>query len=208
MKVVTEQVEIFVSRGKAIVMASRPWDKKTQDVAEKFAQDVFTWGGVPQHDACADRVFAVMMKALDGGAAGLQSQVAPMNSGWTKLAAFLTAHLEEQNRSQAIWDSRVSWSLVRRIDGLLPEGGQDLIQQLVPEIGKVPGRGGTRWTKPLRFNWPGAYARWPSHFAASNLIREIRDALNDLGMKALDSEGRPCAWSLRKVEMVLFMDGY
>ena len=208
MKIVSEQAAVFAERGKVIVSASRPWNEKTRKIAEQFAQEIFTWGGVPQRDGNADRIFSVMIKALDGGNTELQDQGAPMNSGWTKVAAFFTAHLDEENRSQVIWDSRVSWSLVRRIDGLIPEGGQDQIHKWVPGIGKVPGRGGTRWTKPLRFIWPNAYAKWRSQFAASDLVREIRDALNDLGVKALDSEGRPCAWSLRKVEMVLFMDGY
>lgn len=202
------ETEAFTLRGAEIVQAKRPWNQKTRKLAEEFAQSIFYWGGVPQRNFSADQVFAVMLKALDDGASGKHLLTAPLNSGWTKVAAFLTAHLEQQNHSQIIWDSRVSWSLVQRIDGLIPDGNQSLINERFSGIGKVPGRGGTRWKKQLRFAWPNAYANWSSQFAASKLAREIRDNLNNRGFAAIDEEGNSCPWTIRSVEMVLFMDGY
>lgn len=192
------------AEGRSIALATRPWDVSTQERALKFAQDIFRWGGVPQKKVTAEQVDQVIQMALlTSFPAG-----APMNSGWTKVAAIVTAHLEEEGRSQAIWDSRVAWSLVRRLDALLFEAGHEHVPPCFPHIGRVPGRGGTRWMTPLRLNWPYAYGRWDAHFAASALVREMRDELNRRGIMAPRPDGSDGPWAVRQVEMVLFMDGY
>lgn len=131
-----------------------------------------------------------------------------MNSGWTKVAAFLTAHLEAENRSQAICDSRVSYSLVRGMDGILHSCDYHSVPDWLADIGEIPGRGGYRWTAKRNLKWPRAYGRWESHLATSKLVREIRDELNRRGYLALKPDGSNSPWTVRSVEMVLFMDGY
>lgn len=66
------------------------WDGNS---ALAWAECVFEWGGVRQNKPTADQTRLVLEAALhhrvDNGA--------PMNSGWTKVAAFATAHLELEN---------------------------------------------------------------------------------------------------------------
>jgi len=193
----------LTNRGQRVAQAPRPWDEATAMEAVSFATDVLTWGGVPQRSVTPAIVDAVIQAALTR-----QAGMAPMNSGWTKVAAFATAYLEEEGRANAIWDSRVSWSLVRRIDHLLAGAGWQKVPAWLPDLGKVGGRGGTRWSKPLSLRWPNGYANWPAHFAATALISDIRDYLNSSGRTAPSVSGGSTAWTVRTVEMVLFMDGY
>lgn len=183
-----------------------PWDENSQREAIVFANDVFAWGGVrPRKEITAESVEAVVRAAISG-----RSNGAPMNSGWTKVAALVTAHLEREDRSQAIWDSRVSNSLVRRSDRILYDAGHRCVPDWLNGIGKVPGRGGTRSAngQRLRLNWPYAYGRWDSHYAASEIIRKIRDHLNLADSQVRMAIGSNAPWTVRTVEMVLFMDGY
>ena len=187
-----------------IARALRPWDDATQIRALAFAHGVFAWGGVPQRNVTAEQVDCVIQTALGQG----DDLRAPMNSGWTKVAAIATSHLEAEGRSQAIWDSRVAWCVVRRLDAILTSWGQQQVPACLPHIGRVPGRGGTRWSTQLRLKWPNAYMRWDAHFEASDLIREVRDELNRRGLVAPLPDGSEGPWTVRQVEMVLFMDGY
>ena len=189
--------------GQRVAQAQRPWDEATALEAVAFAKEVLKWGGVPQRSVTPVIVDAVIQAALTRHAG-----TAPMNSGWTKVAAFATAYLEEEGRATAIWDSRVSWSLVRRIDHLLACAGWKQVPVWLPDLGKVGGRGGTRWSKPLSLRWPIGYANWPAHFAATALVSDIRDYLNSSGRTAPSVSGGSTAWTTRTVEMVLFMDGY
>jgi hypothetical protein len=193
----------LLAEGRTLAEALRPWDKPTELLSVAFAQQVFRWGGVPQREVTWETVDRVIQSAINSRIEG-----APMNSGWTKVAAFSTAHLEGVDRSQAIWDSRVSWSLVRRIDRILCKAGWREVPMWLQHIGKVGGRGGTRWKAPVTLTWPNAYASWRSQIAASCLIREIRNQLNKQGLLAPQPTGSTGAWTVRAVEMVLFMDGY
>ena len=198
-----ERLRPLLSEGQALAEACRPWSDATAVRAVRFANAVFAWGGVRQRVVTAAPVDQVLQAALSGTANG-----APMNSGWSKVAAFATAQLESQHRSQAIWDSRVSWSLVRRSDRTLSTKGHTRIPTWLRSIGKVPGRGGSRTTMRTTLPWPNAYRSWPSHFAASALIRDLRDELNHQGIAASTYPGSNEPWTVRAVEMVLFMDGY
>jgi hypothetical protein len=184
------------------------WNPEQQKQAETFADDVFLWGGVPQRRAFDwHDVEAVLISAAEGRArAG-----APMNSGWTKIAAFTTAHLGPE-RGLVIWDSRVAYSLIRRLDTLLKDDEHTTVPAAFRNIGWVPGRGGNRKTQPKAFalkNWKSGYQRWESVYAGSALVRAIRDELNAREAANPQSDGRlQQPWTLRQVEMVLFMDGY
>lgn len=206
-----KKLRSIIEEGKELALSQSCSDSRYDIARVAFAEKVFDWGGVPQKNLEADQVRRVIQAALDG----FMREKTPMNSGWTKVAAFVTAHLEDDNRSQAIWDSRVSWSLVRRLDTLLSESNYTQLPCWLNNIGIVPGRGGTR-TKDdllkskiaLKIRWPNAYGKWASHFAASQLIREIRDELNHKNIPTLTSENGRAVWTVRTVEMVLFMDGY
>jgi hypothetical protein len=191
----TERLASLLVAGQKLAEARRPWDAGTREQAVAFAKEVFDWGRVRQQKLEWSQVDQVVRAALFGE----RLDTAPMNSGWTKVAAFLTAHLESSGQSQAIWDSRVSWSLVRRLDRLLIASGHNRVPDWLRGIGRVPGRGGTRTDVKTILDWPDAYQRWSSHLAASQFVREVRNELNKHGKKS---------WTLREVEMVLFMDGY
>lgn len=135
-----------------------------------------------------------------------------MNSGWTKVAAFATAHLEglDGGTPQVIWDSRVATSVIGRLDRILAADTQEDPRAIFPDIGTVPGQGGTR-PREFAMVWPVGYRRWATQISGSALVREIRDVLNErdnLYPHMPLSDGSTGRWTTRGVEMVLFMDGY
>lgn len=182
------------------------WNEDEGAAAVELAHAIFKWGGVPQDPATVtpESVQQVFEAALADDAASK----ANMNSGWTKLAAFVTAHGEGDAafRPQVIWDSRVAASITSRLDAQLPEGIRPA--SLFPGVGTVPGRGGTRPRKLSR-SWPSGYRTWAGQVAGSALVRELRDILNGGGYPDMPlPEGGAGPWTTRGVEMVLFMDGY
>lgn len=190
----------------ARALAHAPWGHAQQQQAVALALRIFEWGGVAQDPATvtAENVMHVFGDALANNA----RSTAPMNSGWTKVAAFATAHLEADGLPQVIWDSRVATALIGRLDTLLP--ASRLPSDAALCIGTVPGRGGTR-PRPLARKWPAGYQRWDTQVAGSMLVRRMRDVLNDPTRAYPDMPlpaGGSGAWTTRGVEMVLFMDGY
>lgn len=181
------------------------WSAAEQAQAVELAHAVFKWGDVPQD---SETVTAATVQAVYEAALSDDPKAkANMNSGWTKVAAFATAHLEEENggRPQVIWDSRVATAIVARLERVVPDHVE--IADLFPGVGTVRGQGGTRPRQPVR-KWPSGYASWRGQIAGSRLVRDIRDILNSEGYSLPQFEGGPVRWTTRDVEMVLFMDGY
>lgn len=181
-----------------------PWSPKEEADAVKWATDIFTWGGVPQ----AAVTPAMVRDVFESVAAGKRIRSAPMNSGWTKVAAF-ASHGTGAKNEQVIWDSRVAHSLIRRLDALLHAAGHNTVPALtiLKDIGRVPGRGGSRTAVSYHLRWPMGYRMWSAQFAGSALVREIRDELNNRLTPAEHGKSDG-PWTVRDVEMVLFMDGY
>lgn len=193
----------------SLVERNEPWNQDAQDSAVQVANDIFRWGGVPQSaiTVTADNIRMVFENAI---ADKVTHNNALMNSGWTKVAAFASHNTINQ---QVIWDSRVSVSLVSRLDTLINENQNHLAY--FQDIGYVPGRGGFRQYKldNLRLNWPNGYRQWAAQIAGSRLVREMVEALNDPQnayprMPDLATGDELTEWSSRGVEMVLFGDGY
>ncbi len=195
------------------------WNPLDQAASVDLANRIFAWGGVPQVPAIVTP--AVIRSVFDTAIAAetpIVGPMPPMNSGWTKVAAFASAHLEgiPNHHPQVIWDSRVATSILSRLDGLLAATGVTAIPTDFVNIGRVDiGRGGTR-PRALTLPWPNGYRSWPAQLAASTLIAEIRDVLNENPAKygkmpAIDLSFSPeikMPWTVRGVEMVLFVDGY
>lgn len=201
-----------------------PWFNEAGDLAQRLSADggwtdderrraailawqMLTWGGVTRQRAFSPSVVeAVFRKAL--GLPGGES--APMNSGWTKVAALATAFLEGdgERAPHVIWDSRVTTAIVSRLDRILRHDQGHIPARAFPRVGVVPGRGGTR-PRRLAHTWAHAYGSWPSQEAGSALVRELRDLLNQgrYGWMPLPHGGERL-WTIRGVESVLFMDGY
>lgn len=192
------------------------WDSAESLAAVRFADSVFEWGGVRQRltPATPTRVLEVMYNALGER---LRYPTALMNSGWTKVAAFGTAHLEGRpgRTPQVIWDSRVSTAVTWRLDRLLTGAGIRELPAQLRGIGSVQGRGGSR-PRPLELAWGNGYGSWECQFEASRLVARMRDILNAgtrLGTGELHPrmplpDGQAQPWTVRGTEMVLFMDGY
>jgi len=204
---VTAGLEKLLAEAEVLALAApHCWDAPLQKRAVSFAQAVFAWGSVPQDEetVTAAYILQVFLAALENNP--LAS--APMNSGWTKVAAFATAHLERTGLPHVIWDSRVATAIIHRIEQTLAEDVDPA--SVAPAIGTVPGRGGSR-PRPLKLRWRGGYQRWDTQVAGSALVRRMRDVLNDpsFGYPAMPlPDGGTGPWTTRGVEMVLFMDGY
>lgn len=190
------------------------WTDAERAEATKTAWKMQWWGRTPQRKPLSgDTVESVFRRSLGLRVVG----PVPMNSGWSKVAALATAYLEgERDRApHVIWDSRVSTSLVFRIERILLAEGENDPARLFPRIGVVTGRGGTRKVggprhkDNLRLPWSFAYGSWSSQDAGSELVRELRDVLNTASYPPMATRySEPSRWTIRGVESVLFMDGY
>lgn len=191
------------------------WSPSDENAAVKLANEIFRWGNVPQDPATVtpSAILAVFDAAITGNIPPVGT---PMNSGWTKVAAFASAHLEGVTRRepQVIFDSRVATSILSRIEDLLSAAKVTAIPTYLQDIGRIPGRGGTR-PRTFSLNWPNGYMKWDSQFAATRFVLKVRDHLNQNlakygHMPTPDRSGKmgKGVWTVRGVEMVLFMDGY
>lgn len=190
-----------ISAQAAALRGVAPWTPAQELDAVRFANAVFIWGGVPQGAVSWQQVRAV----FDSVRSGHRVEDAPMNSGWTKVAAFASsgwAGVDEQ----VIWDSRVAHSLIRRMDAILYAAGQRGVPGYLVDIGRVPGRGGSRVEVAYQLKWPTGYGRWATQFAGSRLVGLVRDEVKRQGFNK--PAGMTGPWTIRDVEMVLFMDGY
>ena len=193
------------------VEEDKAWSVEEQFLAVKIANEIFNLFGVPQREVTPPNVRKVVNAALQQDA----SAIAKMNSGWTWLACFVTAHRERDGGALAGWNSRVSASLVSRLDFLLVEAGIKEVGERFAHIGTVPGYGGTR-PRQLSLSWPDAYRSWPSQIAVSQLIQQMRDILNNetkadgtLRYRRMPlATGERGAWTVLGVCQVLMGDGY
>jgi len=148
------------------------WTPVQESQAVALANSIFDWGGVRQRVVTPALVEAVVARAN-----GRSMGNAPMNSGWTKLAAMSTVFSPQP---QAIWDSRVSASVITRLDALLPPS--IVATTLFPHLGPIKAnRGGLRRAllPGLRHTWPNGYRSWNGHMAGARLIQEMVGVLND-----------------------------
>jgi hypothetical protein len=174
------------------------------DELEMHAMTIHMWGGLGiSHRA---DTWAVAKSAI----LGAQYHGAPMSSGWTKYASLITDGLPN---SQTIWDSRVSTSVIWRIDQILHANAlnRDDFQPCLANLRIVNGRGGTR-PRPLNAHWLAGACDWPAHFAGSAIVREMVKILNDPANgypRMPQPNGLPAKdWDVFGVGLVLFMDGY
>lgn len=194
--------------------AGEPLTADDREILKSLAKRTFKWGnvtkGASKQDPSGDQVEAVIASALRWR----QVNDAFMDSGWTKVAAFATSWLEDTNRTpQIIFDSRVAAGLIRNVertilahDGEWPDHFKDFLQD---QLRWVPGRDADK-LKSLQLRWKSGYKKWEPQFFDSLLVRLMRDALNaqpeGYGLMPSAEGERP--WTMRGVEMVMFMEGY
>jgi hypothetical protein len=183
------------------------WDAECQKTAKDLALEIFTWGGVPQNDVTAQRVFEV---ACNSTAGRIVFAGALMNSGWTKVASFISEAALSALETQAIWDSRVSTAIICNLDQIVDPSAPALANL---ELRIIPGRGGSRpavqsalRSKGWRYGWGGSRA-WAAHFAGAKIVKAVCSVLN-ANLKRFGSPSASSQWSNRTVEMALFMEGY
>ena len=174
------------------------WNTSGKSSAVTCANAVFKWGGVSTRTVTWQTIHDVMESVANGR----RTNSAPMNSGWTKVGAFASTGTPN---SQVIWDSRVSASLVSRLDAACVAAGLKTVPLALNGLGYVNGRGGSR-PRTLILKWRNGYGCWKAQFAASIFVRDIQAYLNSNIPSFPKTNGGN--WTLREVEQVLFMDGY
>jgi hypothetical protein len=116
---------------------------------QQATHQVLEWGGVTRgaskKNPSVDLISSVILSALQWQ----QINTAPMDSGWSKIAAFSTDWLEGTDRTpQVIYDSRVANSLLRNVEKLSKGDCSEWLAGLLPTLKNhlrtVPGRGGNR----------------------------------------------------------------
>jgi hypothetical protein len=200
-------------------------DSKRHATRCEIAKDILKWGGVTRGNIV--KVPHVIDKVIDSAKAGTPSEGAPMNSGWTKIAAVYSLVISNAP-TQIIWDSRVSLSICTRLGcaaknlGLSPT---ELLKEFRGSLGWVPGRGGTRPSlmDVAKMWFPNRYAKWDAHFEGGSIVEDMTQILN----ANLITYGKPCEalsqqehaqleklgidppdyWNPWLVACVLFMDG-
>lgn len=199
---------------------------KTLPIGVDLGLEILKWGGVEREND--KKLRAVIGAVCKSARCGMQVDNAPMNSGWTKIAAVFS-YYHATSPPQVIWDSRVSISLCSRIAEIATAEGIDRgrIQALFPCVGWIRPNGGGKRREAFRNRanqfFPNVYNRWSGHFAGGLAAVEISNILNrnrtvyGIPAQALSSDefarlnhhdsawfGNWTAWL---VACVLFMDG-
>jgi hypothetical protein len=189
----------------------------------KIAKAVLKWGGVTRGNLA--KLDKVICSVVQSAIQGQQVKSAPMNSGWTKVAAVFAQF--KSTHPQVIWDSRVSLSICTRLGSIAKSKGlnKGQLQSLFSDnLGWVRGRGGNRpKLQSQAVNWfPNRYGKWAAHFEGGRIAQEIAQVLNAdkqtfgspctaldqsdiLSLKEKDAF--PKEWTPWLVACVLFMDG-
>ena len=169
----------------------------------------------------------VIDAVIKASQSGVPCANAPMNSGWTKIAAVYST-ISSGAPSQVIWDSRVSLSICTRLGAAARGAGitpATLRSSFDDRIGWVGGRGGNRpkLMASVQQWFPNRYGKWPAHFEGGLIVAEMSQILNSSlqtygspkqallidEIKALQNLGiePPKKWTPWLVACVLFMDG-
>jgi hypothetical protein len=194
---------------------------------EELAREILEWGKVTLGNL--DKLPRVLGSVIRSAQMGVRDSCAPMNSGWTKIAAVFAQGVPNAP-PQVIWDSRVSLSVCTRLgDGARGKLNKKGLQALFSnKLGWVGGRGGTRLDLQRKaVEWfPCKYGKWEAHFEGGRVVKEIAECLNSslkiYGLprealeenqvrEILDHAGCKDAldqWTPWLVACVLFMDGY
>lgn len=189
------------------------WDEEDKELAVKTTEEIFLQAGTPQKEVTWENIYAVMKTALSKDV----NSNAKMNSGWSLLASFATHWLSKhEDRTPMIcWNSRVSTSILSRLDFLMVEAGYESLEDRFPNLGTIPGWGGTR-PREMSLTWPSGYRSWETEIAVSEFVNMMVHCLNhetndDGSLKyaqmPIPTGGR-APWSMQGVQLVLFSDGY
>jgi hypothetical protein len=189
------------------------WPDADRTRLKEATEALFKWGGVLRGKGHKDPKLEVIDRVMRTALSYRDVYQAPLDSAWTKLAAVSTAR---SDLPQVIFDSRVSISILGSIDSVCDQN-PDLEPArralMMGGLGFVPGRGGNRPCRVRELQgrgWKSGYGKWSAQFTASRLVNEMVNVLNINGTfgEMPMPKGGFGRWTVRGVEMVLFMDGY
>ncbi|WP_144395228.1 hypothetical protein [Pleionea sediminis] len=196
-----------------LVESGKEFTLEDRELAIKTANEIFMFAGVPQREVTWQNVREVIETALKQN----ENSTAKMNSGWTNVASKALVSREGLDGYLPLmsWNSRVSSSVISRLDFLLVEAGVTELGDRFTGIGTIPGWGGTR-PREYSLRWPSGYRSWKTIFAAGRIAEKIKDVLNNEKDNQGDRKYAPMPlaggesgdWTTRGIQMVLFSDGY
>jgi len=183
--------------------------KKDLKQLDDAARWIFDWGEAPQKPGFSSGAWLVFA----GAVTGVPSSEAPLNGSWSKFASFASEGLPHE---LPVWDSRVSSSVIHRIDRILTANGltPDDFPNLV-HLRILLANGGTR-PRPLHFQWRSGFPQandsaWAHYFAIAEILRQMLATLNDPENQFPRMplpDGGSGDWDMFDLNLVLFMDGY
>jgi hypothetical protein len=178
-----------------------------QEIVKLFV-DVLRWGGcntsLSPRDCQGIWDYVVGQNGLRG------KGVPKLGSGISKIASVISGVPGAVLNEQVIIDSRVATSIISRVsDGI---NGYVMSQSAVQ----------ARWTGIGVFNcarvkrartisnlisWPSGYGKWSYQIGMSRFVADLANHINN--NLQLPGYSHPCnaQWTLREVEMMLFVDG-
>lgn len=123
--------------------AYNPANPRTHKTGKALGKAILKWGGVTGGNL--HKLTKALGPVVQSARTGVRVNNAPMNSGWTKIAAVFS-YFQTFSPPQVIWDSRVSLSVCHRLVNAAVQFDLKLGQMQVafPDLGWVPGRGGNR----------------------------------------------------------------
>lgn len=202
------------------ILETREWTAEEAAEALALSRTIFVWGGILNADVSSETHAAIVFKSALRLALGDHSHISdgPMSSGWTKVAAFATRHLDDpddiQITPQVIWDSRVANGVMKLAEIAAPHLQPPISSWLKSNLRQVRGRGGSRMNMTLPQGWDWAHTvrqKWVAQSAGSRLVRHMRDALNrdpaNFGAMPLPGGGDG-PWTSWGVGLALFVEGY
>lgn len=184
--------------------------------------EILAWGRVTRSNSQKDA--STFISVVKSARLGKRLHDAPMNSGWTKIAALFTQG--GSYAPQIIWDSRVSFSICTRLAKCAEkiEASSEL-QNNFEDVAYIQGRGGNRVGVVDRnlLGFPPRYGygnrAWLAHFAGAKIHADLAQILNSapkkygrpfdgLDEKSLEEIDMSNKWTPWLVACVTFMDGY
>jgi hypothetical protein len=209
----TERLGVYAQR----LAAKERIDSDIEAATVNDVFELFKWGGVLRGKDHNPPSIKIINQVISSAIEYNINTDAPMDSAWTKLAAFSTAWLEENTDKppHIIYDSRVSVALLERIDQAVEmQSNLVVLKNRLNSagLGYVDGRGGNRKERVQKLKqkkWSIGYGKWSSQIISSKIIDAIVLELNSKTRYGkMRYKNCSYSWNARGVEMVLFMEGY
>ena len=106
---------------------------------QQATRKVFEWGGVTRGASKQNPPVELITSVIQSALSWVPVSGAPMDSGWTKIAALSTDWLEGTDRiPQVIYDSRVANALIRNVERLAAGEDKEFLSKVFPCLQSSP----------------------------------------------------------------------